>query len=228
VTTQTPLQITPHRFFRWLLVSVVVGGIVMGLAGEWMSPYLWGFTLGISGVFLNATLFVLDDDLARERFRPPSQGADAVALKQIRLSALATLAIAPVDGGRLHWGAPIPDLLRLIAITVSIGSFFLVVRAMMANRFFSPVIRVQGERGHGVIEQGPYAVVRHPGYFGMVLFAPTTALALGSWWALIPAGIYSSLILRRVFVEDRFLHANLAGYAEYAGRVRHRVIPGIW
>jgi protein-S-isoprenylcysteine O-methyltransferase Ste14 len=200
----------------------------MALAGEWTSLYLWGFTLGISGVFLYATLFVLDDDLARERFRPPSKGADAVALRQIRLSALATLLIAPLDGGRLHWSAPVPELLRITAIAVSTGSFFLVVRAMMANRFFSPVIRVQGERGHDVIDQGPYAVVRHPGYFGMILFAPTMALALGSWWALIPAGIYSSLILRRVFVEDQFLHANLAGYTQYAERVRHRVIPGVW
>src|SRR5262249_50523464 len=116
----------------------------MALAGEWTSLYLWGFTLGISGVFLYATLFVLDDDLARERFRPPSQGADAVALKQIRLSALATLVIAPLDSGRLRWGAPVPDLLRMMAIIISTGSFFLVVRAMMANRFFSPVIRVQG------------------------------------------------------------------------------------
>src|SRR5215831_17029252 len=111
---------TPHRFFRWLLVSLVIGAIVMTLAGEWTSRYLWGFTLGISGVFLYATLFVLDDDLARERFRPPSQGADALALKQIRLAALATLVIAPLDGGRLRWSAPVPDLLRLIATTVSI------------------------------------------------------------------------------------------------------------
>src|SRR5262249_59314558 len=103
----------------------------MALAGEWTSLSLWGFTLGISGVLLCGRLFVLDDDLARERFRPPSQGADAVALRQIRLSALATLVIAPLDGGRLHWSAPVPALLRVIAITASIGSFFLVVRAMM-------------------------------------------------------------------------------------------------
>lgn len=222
------LRITPHRFVRWLLVSCVIGGTVMALAGNWTSPYLWAFTLGFSAVFLYATLFVLDDDLAQERFRPPSQGADAVALRYLRLSALATLVIAPLDSGRLHWSAPVPHLLRMFAVAASVGSFFLVVRAMMTNRFFSPVIRVQGERGHRVIDQGPYAVVRHPGYFGMFVFAPTAALALGSWWALIPAGIYGSLILRRVLIEDRFLHANLAGYEEYAGRVRHRVIPGIW
>jgi len=60
-------------------------------------PYLWGFSLGISGVFLHATLLVLDDDLAQERFRPSSQGADAVALKRIRLSALATVVIPASD-----------------------------------------------------------------------------------------------------------------------------------
>src|SRR5262249_2571577 len=154
--------------------------------------------------------------------------ADAVALRWIRLSALATFVIAPLDSGRLHWSAPVPQLLRALAVAVTPGSFFLVVRAMMTNRFFSPVIRVQKERGHRVIDHGPYAVVRHPGYFGMVVFAPTAALALGSWWALIPAGIYCALILRRALVEDRFLRANLAGYDEYAGRVRHRVIPGVW
>src|SRR5215831_20010490 len=102
----------------------------MSLAGEWTSPYLWEFMLGISSVFLYATLFVLDDDLARERFRPPSQGADAVALRWIRLSALATFVIAPLDSGRLHWSAPVPQLLRTLAVTVSPGSFFLIVRAM--------------------------------------------------------------------------------------------------
>jgi protein-S-isoprenylcysteine O-methyltransferase Ste14 len=60
------------------------------------------------------------------------------------------------------------------------------------------------------------------------MFSPMAVLALGSWWALVPAGIYWLLILRRVGVEDRFLRANLAGYDQYAGRVRNRVIPGVW
>jgi protein-S-isoprenylcysteine O-methyltransferase Ste14 len=226
--TTVALKLTPARVIRWLLVTTGVGGVVMGLAGEWTSPYLWDFTLGISAVFLYATLFVLDEDLARERFRPPSKGADAVALRWIRLSALTLLVLGPLDSGRLHLSIEVPHLLRMFAIGASTGSFFVIVRAMMTNRFFSPVIRVQGERGHRVVDQGPYAVVRHPGYFGMLVFAPAAALALGSWWALIPAGIYCSLIFRRVLVEDRFLHANLAGYDEYAARVRHRVIPGVW
>jgi len=200
----------------------------MALAGQWSSPYLWGFAIAFSAVFLYATLFVLDDDLARERFRPPSGGADAVALRWIRLSALAGLVLAPLDGGRLHWSSELPAALRVAGIAGSTLGFWLVVHAMKVNHYFSPVIRIQDERGHRVVDQGPYAVIRHPGYLGMLIFAPMAVLALGSWWALIPAGVYWLLILRRVLVEDQFLRTNLAGYSQYAGRVRNRVIPGVW
>jgi protein-S-isoprenylcysteine O-methyltransferase Ste14 len=216
------------RLLRWLLASLAVGGAPMVLSGEWTSPYLWLFAIGFSAVFFYANVAVLDDDLARERFRPPSEGADTVALRWIRLSALAAFVFAPIDSGRLHWTAVVPPGLRTFAVAAAVGAFFLVVRAMMTNRFFSAVIRIQGERGHRVVDQGPYAVVRHPGYFGMLVFAPMAALALGSWWALIPAGLYCLLIARRVIVEDQFLRTNLTGYDEYAGRVRHRVIPGVW
>ena len=102
------------------------------------------------------------------------------------------------------------------------------LHAMMTNRFFSAVIRIQTDRGHRVIDQGPYAIIRHPGYLGMLVLSPMAALALGSWWALLPAGLYWVLIVRRISAEDRFLHENLAGYPQYARRVPHRVLPGIW
>ena len=223
-----PLQRLQPRLLRWFLASTLIGAGAMALAGQWTSPYFWGFAIGFSAVFLYATLFVLDDDLARERFRPPSRGADAVALRWIRLSALASVLLAPLDSGRLHWSAEVPAALRILGIAGFVVGFWLVVDAMKANRFFSPVIRIQDERGHRVVDQGPYAVIRHPGYLGMLIVSPMAVLAMGSWWALIPAGLYWMLILRRVVVEDRFLRANLAGYDLYVARVRNRVIPGVW
>jgi protein-S-isoprenylcysteine O-methyltransferase Ste14 len=228
MTTATAAGLNRSRLIRWLLVSVVVGATTMALAGQWTSPYLWGFTIGISAIFLYASVSVLDDDLARERFRPPSAGADAVALRWIRVSAVAAFVTAPLDGGRLHWGPVVPEIIRSLGLGLSLVGFWLVVDAMKTNRFFSPVIRIQDERGHRVVDQGPYAVIRHPGYLGMMTFAPGAVLAFGSWWALIPAGLYWALILRRVVAEDRFLRANLDGYAQYAMRVRSRVIPGVW
>jgi protein-S-isoprenylcysteine O-methyltransferase Ste14 len=218
----------PARFVRWLIASVVIGGAIMGLAGQWTSPYLWSFVVGLSALLFYATLVVLDDDLARERFRPPSPGADAVALRWIRLSAVAALVLAPLDSGRLHWSGEVSPLVRMIGLGGFLFGFWIVLHAMTVNRFFSAVIRIQSDRGHRVVDQGPYAIVRHPGYLGMLLVSPMAALALGSWWALLPAGLYSALIVRRIVAEDRFLHENLAGYPQYASRVTRRVLPGVW
>jgi protein-S-isoprenylcysteine O-methyltransferase Ste14 len=104
----------------------------------------------------------------------------------------------------------------------------LVFSAMLANRFFSPVVRIQKERGHRVVDRGPYAVVRHPGYVGMITSIPFSALVLGSWIGFALAAAYSILIFRRVLFEDAFLRANLEGYAAYAERVRYRLVPRVW
>jgi protein-S-isoprenylcysteine O-methyltransferase Ste14 len=101
-------------------------------------------------------------------------------------------------------------------------------RVRPANRFFSIAVRVQTDRGHQVVSAGPYGVVRHPGYLGMIVAAPAAALALGSWLALVPALGYSALIARRAVLEDRYLCDQLDGYAAYADRVRFRLIPGVW
>lgn len=216
------------RLSRWMLVSVLLGGGVMALAGQWRSPYLWAVAMGIAGLGCWGTFGILNPELARERFHPPSRGADSIALRWVRLSALATIVVGPLDSGRLHWSAPMPAAVRLVGICGFLFGAWFTLRAMAANQFFSPVVRIQSERGHHVIDNGPYAVIRHPGYLGMIVVCPTFALALGSWWALVPACLYSGLILRRVVFEDRFLRDNLRGYGEYATRVKFRVLPGIW
>jgi protein-S-isoprenylcysteine O-methyltransferase Ste14 len=105
---------------------------------------------------------------------------------------------------------------------------FLVFHAMLSNRFFSAVVRIQRDRGHRVVDRGPYAHVRHPGYAGMMAVAPLSGLALGSWVSVGLALLYSALILRRVFFEDSFLRRNLEGYEAYTERVRYRLVPGIF
>jgi len=90
------------------------------------------------------------------------------------------------------------------------------------------VVRIQEDRGHRLVDTGPYAVIRHPGYAGMISAIPLGALALGSWLAVAVALLYSILIWRRVRFEDRFLQENLAGYEAYTRRVRYRLVPGVW
>ena len=215
-----------RRLTRWGIAVALVAGIVLLVSGQWTDPWLWGYIACWAGVSLYA-LLSLDDDLARERFTPPEPGADRLSLRAVRLIALAHLVVGALDAGRLHLTS-IPTSIRLVGFLGMAVSGLVVFHAMLSNRFFSPVVRIQKERGHHVIETGPYAIVRHPGYAGMILMAPFSGLALGSWISVALALAYSGLILRRVLFEDAFLRSNLDGYVAYAGRVRYRLIPGLF
>ena len=107
------------------------------------------------------------------------------------------------------------------------GSFML-VWSMVVNPFFEKTVRIQSEQGHRVIETGPYAWVRHPGYVGFTFWIMATPLLLGSSWALIPAALAIVALLIRTALEDRTLRAELPGYADFAEGVRFRLIPGLW
>ena len=93
---------------------------------------------------------------------------------------------------------------------------------------FSATVRIQEERGHVVIDFGPYEYVRHPGYTGALAFSLASPVALGSWLALIPAVFLALVLAVRTALEDRTLRAELKGYEEYASRVRSRLVPGLW
>ena len=94
--------------------------------------------------------------------------------------------------------------------------------AQAVNKFFEPSVRIQTERGHGVIDAGPYAIVRHPGYVAGCLLTVGTALSLGSLWALVPASLAALLLLVRTRWEDQTLQGELVGYRDYAQRVRFK------
>jgi protein-S-isoprenylcysteine O-methyltransferase Ste14 len=199
---------------------------LLGISGQWTDPWMWAY-IGVWGLVSLYALLSLDEDLARERFHPPESSADRVALRIIRIVALAHLIAGALDTGRLHWTSVEPQL-RVAGLAGMAVAGMLVFRAMLSNRFFSAVVRIQRDRGHQVVDRGPYAHVRHPGYAGMIAVAPMSGLALGSWISVGLAVLYSALILRRVFFEDSFLRRNLEGYEAYAERVRYRLVPGIF
>ena len=99
---------------------------------------------------------------------------------------------------------------------------------MTTNRFFSGVVRIQKERGHEPVSGGPYAYVRHPGYVGALAFTLATPLVLGSSWTSMTAGATAVVLVIRTALEDRTLKNELAGYREYAARVRYRLLPFVW
>ena len=91
------------------------------------------------------------------------------------------------------------------------------------------LVRIQTDRGQHVVTTGPYAFVRHPGYAAGILIIAASGPALGSWLAAALVVIFMlPFLLHRTITEDRILQVELAGYSDYAARVRWRLVPGIW
>jgi protein-S-isoprenylcysteine O-methyltransferase Ste14 len=142
---------------------------------------------------------------------------------------IAHCVVAGLDRGHFHWSDRVPGWLQAVALIAMASSFALVLWAMVVNRFFSSVIRIQNDRGQHVISTGPYAVIRHPGYLAGIVFVVTSGVALGSWYAALMLTVFTvPFLLYRVTTEDGVLHAELPGYTDYATRVRWRLVPGVW
>lgn len=217
----------PQRLARGLLFSTLLASLALGIAGRRDLPMLNAFVAMCAVVALFASLRI-DAGLVRERLQRGQAGEDPLRLALIRVLFLALFGFALLDIGRLHWSDSVPRVLQLPAFVLASAALTWILWAVSVNRFFVPVIRIQRERAHSVVSAGPYARVRHPGYAGMALATPASALALGSWWALLPAFALSSLFVVRAAHEDRFLLAQLEGYAGYAARVPWRLLPGVW
>jgi protein-S-isoprenylcysteine O-methyltransferase Ste14 len=152
---------------------------------------------------------------------------DKVIMAIYTVLLLATLVLAGLDVGRVRWSQmPVAWLvLGLVGMVLSGGLIFWTI---LTNAYLGRMVRIQEDRGHQVVTGGPYRYVRHPMYVGIILLFPCMALFLGSWWALVPASLIAMLMVVRTALEDRTLRAELPGYAEYAQRVRYRLLPGVW
>jgi protein-S-isoprenylcysteine O-methyltransferase Ste14 len=137
------------------------------------------------------------------------------------------LVIAGFDSQRYGW-TDVSIGLRVLGFAGMIFSGWLMWRAMSENAYASRWARVQEDRGQKVVTTGPYALVRHPMYLGVIVLVFSSPLALGSYWGLVPGALIGLLYVIRTILEDRMLKEELVDYEEYAMRVRYRLIPGIW
>jgi protein-S-isoprenylcysteine O-methyltransferase Ste14 len=184
--------------------------------------------LAILAAIIVASLLALDPGLLRERMRPGGQRPPS-GLRLFTIVMFLHWIVAGLDRGRFHWSDGVPSWIQALGLIALAAGYVLCFWAMAVNRFFSSVVRIQSDRGQHVVASGPYAYVRHPGYLAGIVIILVSGLALGSWLAALLV-IVSSLpfLLYRAITEDRVLQAELLGYADYARRVRWRLVPGIW
>jgi protein-S-isoprenylcysteine O-methyltransferase Ste14 len=212
---------------------VVFAALLFGAAGTWRWPAAWWMLAICFGLTIAIARRVIRDDPALMEARlswPVQRGQplwDRVVLLTIIGLFPAWLVLMGLDAVRYRWSV-MPLWLQVVGGLALAGSFWVSDRVFRANTFLAPVVRIQVERRHAVVSTGPYAVVRHPLYAGALLFLPAMALTLGSWWGVAGSGLLGVLIVVRTALEDRELRRRLPGYADYAARVRWRLIPGVW
>jgi protein-S-isoprenylcysteine O-methyltransferase Ste14 len=169
-------------------------------------------------------------DLARERLHPGPGAKDSLSrdLALLLPPTAAHYLIAALDVWRWHWTdtvSPRGQLAGLLGMALATGVFFW---ATWVNAFLSSVVRIQRDRGHHLVTDGPYRYVRHPFYTAMIVYLVCSGLALGSWLSLLPLPAWIAFFLDRIRLEERVLAEELEGYRDYARRVRYRLLPGIW
>jgi len=220
------------RYLFSSVLSLIGGGVFLfGPAGriDWWPA--WG-VLGVNAFMMAAMgliIFRRYPDLAAERLSPP-KGAkrwDLAINSGIRLIQLARYIVAGLDQ-RYGWSSGFLVEIQIVALAISFLGYCIIPWAVANNKFFSQIVRIQSDRGHSVAASGPYRFVRHPSYLGMIAFELAVPIMLASWWSLLISIASVLLITDRTALEDRTLQAELSGYADYAQRVRYRLVPGIW
>ncbi len=222
-------------FLRGLLALgvflFIIGVILFVPAGDirWAKGWLFLFVFIVLTVASSLYLWRTNPEIfvARSRIHPGTKGWDKVLMAFLLSSFAAIFVVAALDAGRFHWSNASPGVLVLGYVLLGVG-FCISIWVYKVNKFAEPSVRIQAERGHKVIDTGPYAIVRHPLYVAGLIMFTGIPLTLGSFWALIPTAVGTLVIIVRTVLEDRTLQAELEGYKEYAGRVRYRLIPHVW
>lgn len=214
------------------LMSAALGAVLLAAGGRWDWIEGWVVAGAYFILMTGAGVWTLRSapDLGRERVRAiahPGSLHERLILIWAPISLVSLIVVAALDGGRFGWSQ--------VPLSAEIGGFVMLaayvalnVWAARSNPFLSATAHVQEDRGHRVVASGPYRFIRHPMYAGLCLLGLGVPLALGSWWALIPGGLFALTFVYRTGQEDRFLRANLPGYWEYTLKTRSRLIPGVW
>lgn len=215
--------------------SRVISGIILMFAILFISAgrldYWYGWVYFLLWIYVELfTWLIVPSELVQERIKPGpgTKKWDYVFLAFFLLLTYIIPLIAALDGGRYHWTGDFPIWVNVVAFVVILLGYSLMILSLWKNRFFSTTVRIQKERGHFVVDKGPYAFIRHPGYAGLIISSFGIAIALNSFRALIPAGLYTIALIIRTYLEDVTLQKELPGYTDYAAKVKYRLIPKVW
>jgi protein-S-isoprenylcysteine O-methyltransferase Ste14 len=222
-----------NLIIRSMLGALAFAVVLFGPAGTLIWPQGWIF-LGlfiVCSIGIGVWLLRADPELLAARMQSPVSAdqrlSDRIIIWAIMILFWSWFAVMALDAKRFGW-SHVPLWAQILGAILVAGSFWGQVDVLRANSFAAVNVRVQSERGHTVASTGPYGIVRHPMYSYVILMMIGAPLLLGSLWGLLGLVVFVPLLAARAIGEEAVLMEGLDGYRAYAGRVRYRLLPGLW
>ena len=228
-----PKIISPRNVVLMLFFLVVVPFLPLLISRQWDWWEAWVYAIiGILGVAISRVLAARrNPDLLAERARflqhEDAKPWDKLLSPMVGFGGGLIPLVAGLDA-LFGWSPPFSTPVKILALVIILVGYSLGSYALIENRFFSGMVRIQTDRGHQVVSSGPCRWMRHPGYAGALLTYLATPLFLDSRWAFLPAIFITIVLVIRTSLEDQVLQDELQGYRDYTKRVRYRLLPGVW
>jgi protein-S-isoprenylcysteine O-methyltransferase Ste14 len=226
-------SISPRVIIQVIFIVVLVPFLPLLISRRWDWWQAWVYAIvSILGFAISRALAARrNPDLLRERARmmehTDTEPWDNLLAPLVGLGGALIPLVAGLEA-LLVGVSPLPLRLTVFSFVVFVGGYVLGSYALIENRFFSGVVRIQFERGHEVVSSGPYRWIRHPGYAAAILAYLASPVFLNTLWAFLPAIFITVVLIIRTRLEDQTLLDRLQGYSDYAAQVRYRLLPGIW
>ena len=222
-----------QKSFRRIVVSRFAGlFIILGamfFLPAWTFAYwhawIYMLILVVPMIFTVRYLYKNDPELLKRRLRMRERQRTQRLIQIVMWPIFLLAYIVPGFDYRFHW-SNVPLTVVIVSEVLVLFSYLFIALVFKTNSYASRIIEV--EKSQKVITTGPYAIVRHPMYLGVLIMYTFSALALGSYWALIPMSTIIPVLFVRIREEEKELFDNLEGYKEYAMKTKYRLIPGIW
>jgi protein-S-isoprenylcysteine O-methyltransferase Ste14 len=218
------------KVWLWLIISSVLIGFALFLSAGTINYWqAWIYLAVGAASSVPVTLHIMKDPILLENRTKAGPTAEQRPIQKIIVACSGIPGIAafivPGLDHRFGWSS-VPPWLAIIGDITIIVAMWMVYRVFKENCYGSATVEITQDQK--VISTGPYAMVRNPMYSSAVVYFIGMALALGSYWGLIPASLAILGLIWRLFDEEKFLAQNLPGYRDYCANVRWHLIPGVF
>jgi len=224
---ETARKLTRKMLWVFPLAVAVTGLLLFLPAGSLRYWQAWMFlaTLFLPVGFVVSYFLTRDPGLLVRRMRLKEKEREQQVIVKLANLAFFLGSLVPGLDHRYGWSG-VPAWACVLADVLVFLGYVIVFFVFRENSYASRIVEVV--EGQQVVTTGPYSLVRHPMYAGLILMYLSTPIALGSFWALAFFVPVIALIVVRALDEEKVLARGLEGYTAYTQKVRYRLVPKVW